>query len=80
MNAGDFSGFISCIGTFTTKRNEWLLQTGGGVFIFQSEHGKGLSNILMGDGSAKTFNIKGMDVNTYFNLCDRNDGNVVGEF
>ena len=44
----------------------------------QSIHAGG-AHVLLGDGSVR-FLSESMNTTTLFNLCDRNDGNVLGEF
>ncbi len=56
----------------------YLGREGGGNFPLQSVHTGGL-HVLLGDGAVK-FVSNNLDKNIQYNLCDREDGLVVGEF
>lgn len=56
----------------------YLGREGGGNFPIQSVHVGGL-HVLLGDGSTR-FISENLDRNIQYNLCDRADGQVLGEF
>ena len=56
----------------------YLGREGGGNFPLQSIHTGGL-HLLLGDGSVRFASVN-MDSSIQYNLCDREDGKVLGEF